>query len=66
MTRRDFNLIAGVICQLPPQVSRDALARAFAAELPVTNSAFDVARFLDACEPKAPPQTPTRRKRLSP
>jgi len=66
MTRRDFNLIADVICQLPPQVSRDTLARAFAAELPATNPAFDAARFLAACEPEAPPQTPNRRKRVSP
>jgi len=65
MTRRDFNLIASVISQLPPQVSRDVLARAFAAELPVTNPNFNRGRFLDACEPKAPPQTPIRRKRLS-
>jgi len=66
MTRRDFNLIADVIRQLPPQVSRDALARAFAIALTTTNPAFDVVRFLDACEPKAPPQTPIRRKRVSP
>jgi len=66
MTRRDFNLIAGVICQLPPLISRDALARAFAAELPATNPNFNRGRFIDACEPKAPPQTPARRKRLSP
>jgi len=66
MTRRDFNLIAGVIRQLPPQVSRGTLARAFAAELPTTNPNFNRDRFLDACEPKAPSQTPTRRKRLSP
>jgi len=65
MTRRDFNLIAGVIRQLPAQVSRDALARAFAAELPATNPNFNLGRFLDACEPKAPSKTPTRRKRLS-
>jgi len=66
MTRRDFNLIAGVIRQLPAQVSRDTLARAFAAELLATNRAFDVARFLAACDPKAPTQTPAYPKRVFP
>jgi len=66
MTRRDFNLIAGVIRQLPSPVSRDALARAFAAELPATNPNFNRGRFLDACEPEAPKQAPARRKRVSP
>jgi len=66
MTRRDFNLIADVIRQLPPQVSRDALARAFAAELPVTNPNFNRDRFLDACAREASAKTSTRRKRLSP
>jgi len=66
MTRRDFNLIAGVIRQLPSPVSRDALARAFAVALPATNPNFNWDRFLSACEPEAPAQTPARRKRLSP
>jgi len=66
MTRRDFNLIADVICRLPPQASRDAIARAFAVALPATNPNFNWDRFLRACEPEAPPQTPIRRKRVSP
>jgi len=66
MTRRDFNLIAGVIRQLPSPVSRDTLSRALAEALCVTNRNFNGDRFLAACEPEAPPQTPTRRKRLSP
>lgn len=54
MTRRDFELIAGVVRYVAElkTTDRDTLyliAYAFATELGKNNSRFDKARFMDAC-----------------
>lgn len=50
MTRRDFELIAGVVATLPlGGADRLVVAQAFADRLPETNARFDRARFVSAC-----------------
>lgn len=48
MTRKDFELIARVIRELPWQTSREQVAERFAANLVVTNDSFNPARFIKA------------------
>ena len=55
MSRRDFNLIAGVLREQRDRATAaelwrlDETARAFAVELRATNARFDRNRFLAAC-----------------
>jgi hypothetical protein len=52
VTRRDFELIAGCIRNMPACVPADvrrAHARHFAVQLAATNPRFDSGRFLAAC-----------------
>jgi hypothetical protein len=55
MTRRDFNLIAGVLREQRTRATAaecwrlDETARAFALELAATNARFNRDRFLAAC-----------------
>lgn len=52
MTRKDFELIAEVIRELPPHVDVDyrrLIAKAFAAKLRATNDKFIPVKFLKAC-----------------
>lgn len=54
MTRRDFELIAGVVkyirdLKTTDEDTLDLLAWGFATELGRNNQRFDKARFMDAC-----------------
>ena len=54
MTRKDFELIASTIRNMPShaaslRTARESCARAFADALGATNPRFDKARFLKAC-----------------
>jgi hypothetical protein len=52
MTRKDFELIARVIKnsdEVADDMTREAIASIFTAELVATNPNFDRARFLKAC-----------------
>jgi hypothetical protein len=54
MTRRDFELIAGVVRYVAELKTTDKdtlylVAYAFSTELSKRNSAFDKARFMEAC-----------------
>ena len=48
MTRRDFELIAGVLRETNATPEQ---AQAFASALAATNPRFDRERFLSACQP---------------
>lgn len=48
MTRKDFELIARVIRELPEQTDRNQVAERFAANLVITNDSFNPARFIAA------------------
>jgi hypothetical protein len=45
MTRKDYELIAATIRNLPEDTQKDEIAQAFAAALRQTNPRFDPARF---------------------
>ncbi len=51
MTKKDFELIAAVIKDLPlKRADREAVARTFGARLLSTNPRFQFERFMSACE----------------
>jgi hypothetical protein len=50
MTRKDFQLVADVIAQLPSKFDRTVLSVRFAEALANTNDRFDRERFIDACK----------------
>lgn len=58
MTRKDFELIAGVIRDLHrdgivTEEQRQVIASTFAVELPFTNDGFLAPRFMKACRPRS-------------
>jgi hypothetical protein len=60
LTRRDFQLIAGVVRQFAEDgflapATAELLADRFADELYQTNERFDRGRFMRACEPAEAP-----------
>ena len=52
MSRKDFELIARTIKEMPPEVSRTELASRIASALVGHSATFDRHRFLAACVPK--------------
>ena len=49
MTKKDYELIAGTIRDMPVRKIRREMAEAFATNLYATNPRFDRARFIAAC-----------------
>lgn len=49
MTRKDFQIIADVISNMPIVPSKDTIAQEFAKVLKTTNPNFNYDRFMTAC-----------------
>lgn len=57
IARKDFELIAGIIRNLPPQATREQVAERFAEGLKPANANFNPSIFKKACDPKGARQS---------
>lgn len=53
MSRKDFELVADIIRDLPPTATREQVAERFATGLKPHNAHFKAEPFVKACDPKA-------------